>query len=84
MSDEIKNQPAFPQHSWQRIDKVEVGECQPGMTMRDYFAASTLTGLLRNDFWNEHWLKESPTAISAIAEDCYKMADAMLTARNKG
>ena len=39
MSDEIKNQPAFPQHSWQRIDKVEEGRCEPGMTIRDYFAA---------------------------------------------
>ena len=46
MSDEIQNQPAFPQHSWKRVDKVEVGECLPGMTLRDYFAAKAMQGWL--------------------------------------
>lgn len=62
--------PAFPtpvQHDDWRED-------HPGMTLRDYFAAKVLQGLLvddNGDFSDRVWL----------AQECYAFADAMLKAR---
>ena len=44
-----------------------------GMTLRDYFAAKAMEGLLAGT------LKSLDTSL--IARDCYAMADAMLKAR---
>ena len=44
-----------------------------GMTLRDYFAAKAMEGLLSGE------LKNTNTGV--IAHDCYAMADAMLKAR---
>ena len=46
-----------------------------GMTLRDYFAAKAMQGLLAG--------KLISTDIQLIANDCYAMADAMLKARGK-
>ena len=46
---------------------------EEGMTLRDYFAAKAMQGLLAGT------LKSSDTSL--IARDCYAMADAMLKAR---
>ena len=75
-----KNIPAFPYH--------ETGDCgvQPGMTLRDYFAAKALVGYL-----------SCPTEVMApdgqdapdvlddkyLAYLSYSMADAMLAEREK-
>jgi hypothetical protein len=45
------------------------------MTLRDYFAAKAMQGLLAGS------LKSSETQL--IARDCYAMADAMLAARSQ-
>ena len=49
---------------------------QPGMTMRDYFAAKAMPSLLSTatEFPDEHWMV-------GVAVDAYAMADAMLAAR---
>jgi hypothetical protein len=44
-----------------------------GMTLRDYFAAKAMQGLLAG--------KLQSVELKVIAGDCYKMADAMLKAR---
>jgi hypothetical protein len=67
---------AFP-HNTVVVDKEGgVVEHHRGMTMRDYFAAKAMQGMLagllaygHDIMWNE------------IAKDAYKMADAMLKAR---
>lgn len=46
----------------------------PGMTLRDYFAAKAMQGMLSNPEWN-HWSTEQHT------EYAYGVADAMLKAR---
>ena len=46
-----------------------------GMTLRDYFAAKALQGLLATD------LNCAPEYAQAIADSTYVMADAMLKAR---
>jgi len=59
--------PAFPQAEYPQLG-------QSGMTLRDYFAAKALQGLLlddNGDFSDRVWL----------AQECYAFADAMLEAR---
>jgi hypothetical protein len=49
----------------------------PGMTLRDYFAAHALAGLLGSDLDVSGWAPEH------MAERVYRVADAMLAARVK-
>ncbi len=53
----------------------EYGE--PGMSLRDYFAAAALQGLLARD--DEH----PATTIANWVEDAFRFADAMLDERTK-
>jgi hypothetical protein len=54
-----------------------------GMTLRDYFAAKAMQGLLANGWCtslrNDHYGEEAGN--STVAIDAYMMADAMLKAR---
>lgn len=66
--------PAFPEignvgfnSDWQN---------ESGMTLRDYFAAKAMQGMLSNSEWN-HWSTEQH------AEYAYGVADAMLKAREE-
>ena len=63
--------PAFPcerQTNW----------TSAGMTLRDYFAAKAMQGILASNTEHEH---EDAHIFDAIAEAAYKQADAMLKAR---
>ena len=66
----MKNAPAFP------VEMIYTQENEKfnGMTLRDYFAAKAMTGLLTAEivceYSNEH-----------VAEISYRIADAMLKAR---
>ena len=62
----MKNEPAFPQQTDLKLSYT-------GMTLRDYFAAKTLQGLLSN--------RNAEAAIDEFAAKSYRMADAMLKAR---
>lgn len=68
--------PAFPLTREMVYSKQTVKETQ-GMTLRDYFAASALQGILAH-----------PNGIAGLwglaAEHAYKAADAMLAERKKG
>ena len=48
-------------------------ECEEEMTLRDYFAAKALQGMLA---------RERPTNPKAYAQNSYEIADAMMEARN--
>jgi hypothetical protein len=62
--------PAFPVHSELKDD-----EPHAGMSLRDYFAAKVLVGLISGDIgW--HACEES-----YVAERAYSIADAMLSER---
>jgi hypothetical protein len=67
----MKNPPAFPSSN-----EVKVGNCissgHMGMTLRDYMAAQAMQGLLTSD---------DIDASYATAVLCYRMADAMMKAR---
>jgi hypothetical protein len=66
MSNTNTGGPAFPNVTPTRI-------YAEGMTLRDYFAAKAMQGLLAG--------KLQSVELKVIAGDCYKMADAMLKAR---
>ena len=63
------NEPAFP-------TGTGVTPYKSGMTLRDYFAAKAMQGLVENANWRgmpEH----------SLAKEAYKLADAMLKARTE-
>jgi hypothetical protein len=61
--------PAFP------IPNVD--HAYDGMTLRDYFAAKAMHGILRNNQGNRGWSDDM------CAEAAYEIADAMLKAREQ-
>lgn len=64
MTDKPENPPAFG------------SDYGPGMTLRDYFAAAALSGLMRQS--------ERDAYYSNLARISYEAADAMLAARQGG
>ena len=67
----MKNQPAFP--TTQYANGISPSGFDPGMTLRDYFAAKAFAMLM-----HPHANYLSP---QATAEEAYRFADAMLEAR---
>ena len=65
----MKDISAFPRSESLQYSQHITG----GMTLRDYFAAKTLQGLLSN--------RNAEAAIDEFAAKSYRMADAMLKAR---
>ena len=67
------NEPAFPR----------AGDFNPqiGMTMRDYFAAKAMQGLLANPKLQQEILKQGGAYSGWIETSAYSWADAMLKAR---
>lgn len=61
--------PAFP--STRKVGSVELTD--GGMSLRDYFAAKAMQSMMM----------PSPVMFNAIAEASYKVADAMLAARER-
>jgi hypothetical protein len=64
------NESAFP---WS-VDDGQKIVGNKGMTLRDYFAAKAMQGLVENANW-----RGMPE--DALAKESYKLADAMLKAR---
>lgn len=67
------------EHSgWAFPVRIENGVAygDPGATLRDWFAAQAMVGLLSAD-------RESGAVWAAFAADAYAMADAMLAARKR-
>lgn len=69
----MSEQSAFPSVDYRNN---EVYDSQNGMTLRDYFAAKAMNGILACTTVREINLDD-------IAGNAFKMADAMMIARNK-
>ena len=65
--------PAFPLQGG--VEQLETSLPLQGMTMRDYFAAKAMQGLLARSVGNIN--------AEIMANDAYQMADAMLRARGE-
>ena len=79
MSNTNTSGPAFPVRP-ELCQDLSVEE-QRGMTLRDYFAAKAMQGLLKNALTEEFHLIDNDW-MSGISMDAYSMADAMLKARD--
>ena len=86
MNDTINNGgPAFPEirirggDNYNQPMKIYYG----GMTLRDYFAAKAMLGLLAKGVADEIIRESDMDWPDAIAGDSYAMADAMLKARGQ-
>ena len=66
----MNNPPAFP-------SGYDVPE-NPGMTLRDYFAAKAMQGIFASNTEHDH---EDSHIFDAVAEAAYLQADAMMKAR---
>ena len=66
--------PAFPQHGFDTV--AERFTSQGGMTLRDYFAAQAVQGLLASPV-------QPQSGADMYAQDAYVIADAMLEARER-
>ncbi len=72
---------AFPRQQWECDGHNNVLQYQEeGMTLRDYFAAKAMQGILANPAQLDNVIDSTTMWVS---EDAYKVADAMLAARNK-
>lgn len=72
-----KDFPAFPLFvDWTNKMHVRDIKIHEGMTLRDYFAAQALAGILADE-------NVGTNQPQNIADDCYRLADAMLAARSK-
>lgn len=70
--------PAFPHTEWAHGGDTILSE-SPGMTLRDYFAAKALQGMLAdlpNSLYGLDWMEKT-------AKSAYEVADAMLAARGQ-
>jgi hypothetical protein len=85
MSEQIKDGgPAFPCEQHEAQDNTWNQTFESGMTLRDYFAARALPAIYK-DYWEGVRLHEfdcnDETWPTSLALDAYRMADAMLLAR---
>lgn len=76
MSSNKDGGPAFPRPASEDRFNEENYPPSLGMSLRDYFAAAALKGLLADSKWN-------PPSHQSGAELCYNWADAMLAERDK-
>lgn len=80
MSGKDNGGPAFPPNAgWRDNDH----ECR-GLTVRDYFAAKAMQGMIINGGYDYEETESNSTARSRlVAADAYRYADAMLAERDK-
>ena len=73
----MNNEPAFPNPRWEGW-----GDPQAGMTLRDYFAAKAMQGLISCPEWRENAGEDiGMDASEYTAHTAYEMANAMMEAR---
>lgn len=72
---------AFPSEQTETQEGTWNQTYDPGMTLRDYFAAKVLQGMLANP--TIEITDNSVSAEKALAEAAYVQADAMLTERER-
>lgn len=82
MTDKQTGGPAFPALPIQRhLDTGEILYQAEGITIRDYFAAKAMQGLLAGNPSTTSQLIEATKGSGSVSELAYVLADAMLKAR---
>lgn len=73
----MKNKPAFPTLTCDENGGSYTDDS--GASLRDYFAAKAMQGILANPKWDPHQQSDS----KRLARSSFDYADAMLKARNE-
>ena len=81
----MSNQPAFPLNTPKWHESVSDTGFQDidftmGMTLRDYFAAKAMQGLISSHWCEEARVLAPKLGAQELAEDAYVIADAMMKA----
>lgn len=79
MSDKYDGGPAFPDPGRAQSEKQREKLTQTGMSLRDYFAAKAMSAFLVI-----HKSEPGKTMADHLSEHSYRIADAMLKARDNG
>ncbi|MGE0406252.1 MAG: hypothetical protein AB7F35_29715 [Acetobacteraceae bacterium] len=82
MSEKDDGGPAFPRAGCELPNYQYIDQGEAGMTLRDYFAAAALQGMLATNIRQPKNITV-PEMAQAIAAGAYAMADAMLKAREE-
>ena len=77
MSNTNTGGPAFPHEYFDK--QLNQGRVMHGMTLRDYFAAKAMQGIIASEQPGD----ENFATLEMYARDAYKYADAMLKARTE-
>lgn len=72
------NPPAFP-----TVEAKGANHGEPGMTLRDYFAAKAMQGLMGRVWADPITGLQPDNLIGVWAKSAYEVADAMMEDRNK-
>lgn len=75
MNKKPENPAAFPNEN---DANKQYNYIREGMTLRDYFAAAALQGIIAN---SKNGAGDFDYKLSQVADDCYAFADAMLRMR---
>lgn len=75
--------PAFPMPDERDSDGNGIKQGHPGMTLRDYFAAKAMGGIMSDMAMFQHYITRDRDTFGHVASDAYAAADAMLAARKE-
>lgn len=77
------SQPAFPAGVSSVKDAFEMNAAgMAGMSLRDYFAAKAIQGLVSCEPFHSYLYEQDPILLPRAASFAYQIADAMLIARS--
>ena len=77
--------PAFPHDKYQRREDGQWGSyASGGMSLRDWFAGQVMVGILPHPKTLLSYGENITTGDNMLAQNAYRIADAMLAARAKG
>ena len=74
---------AFPGNHMVDWNDTQIEVSEPGMNLRDYFAAAALTGLIATNSLPPDLMVEGVITHTRLAEDAYRCAAAMMKEREK-
>lgn len=89
INNDILNPPAFPESTVTKVGDIVQQVVEKGMTLRDYFAADSLTAahkiaVRENDYFEEQPQKKGRATPEDVAKIAYEIAAAMLKERSNG
>ena len=74
--------PAFPENIYRKIGNYEIGTCNPGMSLRDYYKGQAIVGILSGLTENKTFGLNNKDNNDGLAIVAGCIADAMIKEKN--